>query len=296
MPTATFLWRIELRVPAHAIPHFEEALRPDCMSVSAFVEGSTHDPDADWRVEGLTGAEPDARAVALRLAKAARAFGIETPKAKIHLVPPRDWAAENMAEFPPLRVGRYFIHGSHFKGRPPAGRVAIQLDVGAAFGSGEHASTAACLMALDGLAKKRRFLKPLDLGCGSGILALAIAKTWRVRVLASDIDPIAVDVTTRNARVNGIGKLIRTACGPGYRSPGLARGAPYDLIAANILAGPLVHMAGDLKRHLAPGGVAIVSGLLERDGRWVIAAHRHFGLKLIDTITVDGWQTLLMAR
>ena len=277
MPTATFLWRIELRVPTQAIPHFEEALRPECMSVSAFVEGSTDDPDAEWRVEGLTSAEPDARAVALRLAKAARAFGIETPKARIYLVPPRDWAAENMADF-------------------PAGRVAIQLDAGAAFGSGEHASTAACLMALDGLAKKCRFLKPLDLGCGSGILALAIAKTWRIRVLASDIDPIAVDVTTRNARVNGIGKFIRTACGPGYRSPGLARGAPYDLIAANILARPLVHMAGDLKRHLAPGGVAIVSGLLERDGRWVIAAHRHFGLKLIDTITVDGWQTLLMAR
>jgi len=277
MPTATFLWRIELRVPTQAIPHFEEALRPECMSVSAFVEGSTDDPDAEWRVEGLTSAEPDARAVALRLAKAARAFGIETPKARIYLVPPRDWAAENMADF-------------------PAGRVAIQLDAGAAFGSGEHASTAACLMALDGLAKKRRFLKPLDLGCGSGILALAIAKTWRVRVLASDIDPIAVDVTTRNARVNGIGKFIRTACGPGYRSPGLARGAPYDLIAANILARPLVHMADDLKRHLVPGGVAIVSGLLERDGRWVIAAHRHFGLKLIDTITVDGWQTLLIAR
>ncbi len=296
MPTATFLWRIEFRVPSEAIPHFEEALWPDCMSVSAFVEGDSDNPDADWRVEGFTGAEPDARAVALRLAKAARAFGIETPKARIHLVPPRDWAAENMADFPPVRVGRYFVHGSHFEGCPPAGRVGIQLDAGAAFGTGEHASTAACLMALDGLAKKRRFLKPLDLGCGSGILALAIAKTWRVRVLASDIDPIAVDVTARNAGINGVGKLIRTTCGPGYRSPALARGGPYDLIAANILAWPLAHMAGDLNRHLAPGGVAIVSGLLKRDGRRVIAAHRHFGLKLIDTITVDGWQTLLMAR
>ncbi len=296
MPTATFLWRIEFRVPSEAIPHFEEALWPDCMSVSAFVEGDSDDPDADWRVEGFTGAEPDERALAQRLAKAARAFGIEAPKAKIHLVPPRDWAAENMADFPPVRVGRYFIHGSHFEGRPPAGQVGIQLDAGAAFGSGEHASTTACLMALDGLAKKRRFLKPLDLGCGSGILALAMAKTWRVRVLASDIDPIAVDVTARNARVNGVGKLIGTTCGPGYRPPALARGAPYDLIAANILARPLAHMAGDLNRHLAPGGVAIVSGLLERDGRWVIAAHRHFGLKLIDTITLDGWQALLMSR
>ena len=296
MPTATFLWRIELRVPSQAIPHFEEALQPYCMSVSAFVEGSTEDPDADWRLEGFSGAEPDARALALRLAKAARAFGIETPKARIHLVPPRDWVAENLADFPPVRVGRYFIHGSHFEGRPPAGRIAIQLDAGAAFGSGEHASTAACLMALDGLAKRRRFRRPLDLGCGSGILALAIAKTWRVRVLASDIDPIAVDVTARNARVNGVGNLIRTTCGPGYRSPVVARGKPYDLIAANILARPLANMAGDLKRHLAPGGLAILSGLLERDGRRVIAAHRHCGLKLIDTIPVDGWQTLVIAR
>ncbi len=105
MPTATFLWRIELRVPAQAVAPFEESLSADCMSVSSFAEGDADDPDADWRIEGFTGAEPDGRALAQRLAKAAGETGIEAPKAKIHLVPPRDWAAENMADFPPSGSG-----------------------------------------------------------------------------------------------------------------------------------------------------------------------------------------------
>ncbi len=319
MPTATFLWRVEIRVPWDAVSAFEEALEPKCMAVSSFRQeagtGATDRLGADqrartgtkkkssasetndlWRVEGFMGAEPDPLALDAALAKAARAIGVNPPKARIHLVPPRDWVAENLADFPPVRVGRYFIHGSHYGAPPPGGRVAIQLDAGAAFGSGEHPSTAACLMALDRLAKGRRFLKPLDMGCGSGILALAMAKTWRVPVIASDLDDEAVRVTARNAGINGVGRLVRTACGPGYRTPAVAKGGPYDLIVANILARPIRRMAGEVAHHLERRGVAVLSGFLERDGLPVLARHRAFGLKLASRITIDGWQTLVVVR
>lgn len=292
MPTATFLWRVEIQVPSQAAPAFEEALEPKCMAVSTFGD----ETDSVWRVEGFMGAEPDPAALDATLAKAARAVGVEPPKARIHLVPPRDWVAENLANFPPVRVGRYFIHGSHYRTPPPAGSVAIRLDAGGAFGSGEHPSTAACLMALDRLAKGRRFLKPLDMGCGSGILALAMAKTWRVPVITSDIDDEAVRITGLNAGINGVGRLVRTACGPGYRTRAVARGGPYDLIVANILARPIREMAGDLALHLERRGVAVVSGFLERDGASVLARHRAYGLKLARRITIDSWQTLVIIR
>ncbi|MBT5897497.1 MAG: methyltransferase domain-containing protein, partial [Rhodospirillaceae bacterium] len=146
----------------------------------------------------------------------------------------------------------------------------------------------------------RRFQRPLDMGCGSGILALAMAKTWRVPVVASDIDPESARVTRLNARQNGVGPLVRAVCGRGYRSQAVARSGPYDLIVANILARPLIKMAGDLVRHLRParqgGGTAILSGLLARDARWVAAAHEAWGLRLNRTMVHDGWATLVLSR
>ena len=253
-------------------------------------------PDGIWRVEGFTGAEPDQQALTHAFAKAAGNTGIVPPVPKIDLVPPRDWVAENLADFPPVSVGRYFIHGSHFNGAPPAGSVALQLDAGSAFGSGEHPSTAGCLMALDRLARERRFRRPLDMGCGSGILTLALAKTWRAPVVACDIDDEAVRMTAANAARNGVTRMVRAWCGAGYRTPAVAKGGPYDLIVSNILARPLKDMAGDLVSTLAPGGVAVLSGLFRRDGRLVIAAHRGRGLWLICTIILSDWITIVMGR
>lgn len=204
--------------------------------------------------------------------------------------------AENLTDFPPLSLGRYFIHGSHFDGLAPAGSVALRLDAGPAFGSGEHPSTAGCLMALDRLARERRFRHLLDMGCGSGILTLAMAKTWHAPVVACDIDDEAVRVTAANAGLNNVGKLVRARCGPSYRTPAVAKGETYDLIVANILARPLKAMAGDLRAVLAPGGVAVLSGLLKRDGRLVIAAHRVRGLRLIRTVLINDWITIVMGR
>jgi len=252
-------------------------------------------------VEGFTDAEPDRDTIEHELNLALRKAGFDAPVRIIcDLVPTRDWLADNLNAFPPLTIGRYFIHPSHYDSLPPAGSVPIQLDPGTAFGSGEHASTAGCLNALDDLARRRRVTRPLDMGCGSGILSIAAAKTWRVPVLASDIDPEAARVSRLNARANGVGDLVRSVCGPGYASPSVRVGGPYDLIIANILARPLIAMASDLGRHLRRardgGGRVILSGLLERDGNWVLAAHRHQGLALERRIVRDGWLTLVLKR
>jgi len=295
----TFLWRIEIKTPTAAAADFEAALGSRCASVSSFMLDSD-DKKSDWRIEGFTGAEPDKDGLNKAFAKIAESHGIETPTAKIELVAPMDWLAENLTDFPPLSVARYFIHGTHIEAPPPSGRVVIRLDSGAAFGSGEHPSTAGCLMALDRLAKARRFRRPLDMGCGSGILTLAMAGTWKVPVVACDIDPEAVRVTARNARINGrstgAGRLVRAACGPGYQTPAVRDAAPYDLICANILARPLCRMAGDAAGMLADSGVIVLSGLVERDAMRVIQRHRARGLRLIESLTLSGWTTIVMGR
>lgn len=289
-PQATFLWRVMISVPEDAVGAFEEMLEPHCMAISSFKDND------EWRVEGFTGAEPDEKAFLGRIARTAEKACCATPDASFQLVPPRDWVADNFADFPPLSLGRYFIHGSHFEGTPPTGKISIKLDAGAAFGSGEHASTASCLLMLDELSKHRKFLKPLDMGSGSGILTLAMAKTWRTRVVSIDIDDEATIVTARNARKNHLGPLVRAICGPGYQTPGVVKNGPYDLIVANILTRPLIRMAGDLTANLLPGGICVLSGLLERDGQKVIHAHRLHGLRLIRTRTSNDWITIMMKR
>ena len=293
----TFLWRIETEVPAVARPVVEDFLEQRCVAVMAFEIAD----GVAWRVEGFTGAEPDGSALARDLAGALAAAGMAPPaRLGCEQVAPRDWLADNLASFPPLEIGRYFIHGSHFEARPPAGKLAIRLDPGTAFGSGEHATTAACLEAIDGLARRRQARRPLDMGCGSGILAVAMAKTWRVPVVASDLDPEAARVTAVNARRNGVGGWVRARCGRGFELPAVRRDGPYDLICANILARPLIAMAGALTRNLRPaadgGGTAVLPGLLERDGNWVAQAYRSHGLRLSRRIVRDGWTTLVMER
>lgn len=298
MTAPVFLWRVEITVPAVARLAVEETLETRCVAVASFeVEDG-----GPWSVEGFTDAEPDRLAFEKDLARAQHAAGCGDPLAQpsFDLVPQRDWLADNLSAFPPVRVGRYFIHGSYLETPPPAGSRAILLDPGTAFGSGEHASTAGCLEVLDGLAKRVRIRRPLDMGCGSGILAIAMAKTWTRRVVASDIDPEAARVTRLNARRNRVGGLVHALCAPGYRAPAVARGGPYDLIVANILARPLIAMAGDLVRNLRRrrdgGGWVILSGLLARDGNWVAAAHRAHGLKLRRRLVRRGWMTLVLSH
>ena len=283
------MWRIALSASEAQLAAFEAALADGAIALSNFEAGD------DWTVEALTAAEPDAAALEARVMVAAAALGVAPPAIVIEPVPETDWLAATRAAFPPIRAGRYTVHGSHL---PPSGGgpIDLEVDAGPAFGSGEHETTRGCLLALDRLARRHSVRRALDLGCGTGILALAIAKTWRADVVAADIDAVAVRTARENARLNGVAGLVRVTASDGMRAAPLRRGAPYDLIAANILARPLIAFAPGLAARLAPGGVVVLSGLLARQERAVLAAYRARRLALIERIALAGWHTLVLAR
>lgn len=284
-----FLWRIVCRVPEDAVDVFEEYLRRHCGAVSSIIGVK----DSEWVLEGLSEAEPDRQLVERGARALARDTGIDEPSFKYDLVPPINWVAENLASFPPIRWQRYFVHGSHFEEPLPGGVIPLKLDAGTAFGSGEHPTTGGCLLALDKLAKRHRFRRPLDVGCGSGILSIAMAKTWGAPVLATDIDPESVAVTQSNAHLNEVGDLVSSTVSDGYKNRRIGRNGPYDLITSNILARPLAKMAKSMGQNLAPGGFAVISGVVERDAQWMVSAHRLVGLHLVEHTTLKGWSTLV---
>lgn len=289
-PTSS-LWRLLVKVPADATDVMMSALEPFGDSVATFEGG------AGVTVVEVIGREwPDETAVSLAVALAAASAGLAAPEVSIDRLAPRDWLAANRRSFPPFAIGRYFIHGSDFKGRVARGAIGLALDAGAAFGTGRHASTEGCLRAFDRLAPDRHVARALDLGCGSAILAIAIAKTWGAKVVAADVDSAAVGVARANIRSNGVGRHVRAVVSRGFDSPALGRAPLFDLIVANIQLGPLVALAGAIARHVRPGGAVVLSGLLEGEGADLVGAFLAAGLRLREAIHVGEWLTLLYER
>lgn len=284
-------YKITLIVKQAAVQPFADALDAMAVAIAAFEIV----PGGDWRVEAYLVEEPQAADVAAALATAAAGQGFPVPAFEIEALPQTDWLAENRRAFPAQTIGRFFIHGSHFEGPPPAGSIPLLLDAATAFGSGEHETTRGCLIAIDRIGKRGRPKKPLDVGCGSGILALAMAKRYRRKVIASDLDRESVRVARENMRLNREAAWVRVEHGAGYRLPVIGRNRPFDLIVANILARPLCQLSKDLKRHLAKDGLVILSGLLESQETMVLAAHRRQGLRLVNRQRRKGWSTLLLA-
>jgi len=214
----------------------------------------------------------------------------------VALLPDVDWIKLSQEGLPPVRAGRFFVYGAHDAGTVPHGVIPIRIEAGLAFGTGHHETTALCLGVLSDLSKKRRFDNVLDLGCGTGLLAIGAAKLWRKPVLASDIDVVAVDVTKENARANGEAPLVRAVTADGLTHPALAKQAPYDLIIANILAGPLTKLAPEIARALSPGGIAVLSGLLEWQENMVVSFYRPHGLILRGTRRQSHWSAVTLER
>jgi len=214
----------------------------------------------------------------------------------VALLPDVDWIRLSQEGLPPVRAGRFFVYGAHDAGTVPHGVIPIKIEAGLAFGTGHHETTALCLHALSDISKRRRFANVLDLGCGTGLLAIGAAKLWRRSVLASDIDPVAVEVTKENARANGEAPLIRALTADGLDHPALAGQAPYDLIIANILAGPLTKLAPAIARALAPGGMVVLSGLLQWQENLVLSFYRPHGLQFRDARREGVWSALTLER
>lgn len=205
-----------------------------------------------------------------------------------------DWLAMALSGLPPVRAGRFFVYGMHDRGRLPASTVNLRIEAGAAFGTGHHGTTVGCLLAYDRLIKARGFNKVLDVGAGTGLLAIAAARTGSRIAVGTDIDRPSVRISKENAKVNRANARFVHASGLGHRL--VADNAPYDLVFANILARPLVSLAQDIKRALVPGGTVILSGLLRTQERMVKAAYVSRGFKVVNRIHRDAWAALVLQR
>jgi ribosomal protein L11 methyltransferase len=206
----------------------------------------------------------------------------------------RDWVKATLEELVPVRAGRFVVHGHHDRANVPSNKLGIEIEAALAFGTGHHGTTRGCLLLLDQVLKARRPFRVLDVGTGTGVLAIAAARALHIKVLASDIDPLSVRVARDNTRLNGSGDLVQTIHATGFSAPQFAQHGPFDLVLANILANPLRQMATPMAGHLAPSALVILSGLLPHQAQGVIAAYRARGLVLERQIRIEGWSSLLM--
>jgi len=214
---------------------------------------------------------------------------------RIEPLPPKNWVAEAESLRGPVRAGRFLVHGRHDRGKVPPGRFALEIDAGLAFGTAHHATTRGCLIALDRLLKLDRPACVLDVGTGTGILAIAAAKALGGPVVASDMDPVAVAVAAENASRNGVRSRVLVVEAKGLAHPAL-RHAKADLLFANLLLRPLLELAPVFARALRPGGLCVLSGIVDTQARQVEARYRALGFRLDSRILLDGWTTLLLRR
>jgi ribosomal protein L11 methyltransferase len=208
----------------------------------------------------------------------------------------RDWVAQSLEGLAPVAAGRFVIHGAHDRRRVPPNRIGIEIEAALAFGTGHHGTTRGCLIALDRILDRRHPGRTLDIGCGTGVLAIAAARATRHPVLAGDIDPVSVRVARNNAHLNRVGALVEIIQANGLSDRRLQARAPFDLIFANILLGPLKRLAKPIHRLAAPGGRIVLSGLLPGQANAALAAYRALGLVLERRIPLDGWVTLMLMR
>lgn len=287
------IYEMTLAVPADQAWRVVETLEDAAPAPGAV--GLIEREGGDWQVWAHYTTAPDRDALARVVGEAVGA-PLAPERLRIERLPQIDWVARSQAMLPPVAAGRFIVHGSHDRARLAARAVAVEIEAGRAFGSAHHGSTRGCLLALDALLKRRTFANVLDVGTGSGLLAIAMARAQRRLVLASDIDPVAVATARANARQNGVAGLVEVVCAAGLDHGAIRARAPFDLILANILARPLVALAPALARIAKRGGNVVLSGLTLDQVRAVAGAYRMSGFVLERRIVLGTWATLILSR
>lgn len=288
MPTYSALTTLDAKEPAEALAEAMEDFLPEPVGVGVF---EIEDGSGRYEVGIYFEDEPDDTELALMAAiYGARPFVVS-------LVPETDWVAHVRRDLQPVEAGRFFVYGSHDADKVPPAKVALLIEASMAFGTGHHGTTKGCLLALDRLDRAGfRGQNVADIGCGTAVLAMAAAAIWGRPVIASDIDPVAVEVARANVAANGLDGKVRCVEAAGFDQPDLAAGRPYDLVFANILKGPLIALAPDMTLHVAAGGYAVLSGILNTQTDEVIAAYKRAGFLLSARDEIAEWTTLVLRR
>lgn len=288
MPTFTALTTLPGREAAYRLEAAMERMDPAPTGVGVF---EMEDGSGLWEVGGYFEAAPDSTALALlAAATGAQAFVVSE-------LPETDWVAHVKRELAPVEAGRFFVYGSHDADKVPAGSEPLLIEAAMAFGTGHHGTTLGCLRALDRLAEAGLAARNVvDIGCGTAVLAMAAARIWPDPVLASDIDAVAVEVAQANVAANGLTGRVKCVEAAGFDHPTLAQAAPFDLIFANILKGPLVALAPELAQALQSEGYAILSGILNAQADDVIAVYAGFGINLLHREEIGEWTTLTLGK
>lgn len=289
MTTWTALTTLPDEAPARALAaQMEELLDPGPTGIGCF---EIEDGSGRWEVGGYFTEAPDEAGLAvLAVMNGARPFAVSK-------LADRDWVAQVRRELHPIETGRFVVHGAHDAHKVGPNVHALAIEAAMAFGTGHHATTQGCLWLIDRLAREGwRPRRVADIGCGTGVLAMAAASVWRVPAMASDIDPVAAATARANASANGLGGHVRALTATGFRHERLRREAPYDLVLANILAAPLKRLAPAFRRHLAPGGRAVLSGLLTVQAPGVLAVYHSHGFVTVGRRRIGEWTSLLLEK
>ncbi|CRL10444.1 Ribosomal protein L11 methyltransferase [Phaeobacter italicus] len=288
MPTFTALTTLTGKAAAEALGEAMERLTPEPTGLGVF---EVEDDSGLWEVGGYFLETPDEAGLAL-LAKM-----FDAQPFVISELPETDWVAHVRRELAPVEAGRFFVYGSHDADKVPADRIPLLIEAAMAFGTGHHGTTLGCLKALDNLITDG-FVghKVADIGCGTAVLAMAAARVWDGQILASDIDQVAVEVAEANLKANDMEGAVDCMEAAGFDAPALAEAAPFDLIFANILKGPLVALAPDVAAHLRDEGYAILSGLLNDQAEEVMTVYAQNGINLVERTSIGDWTTLLLQK
>jgi len=270
------------------------ALLHESLPAEDVVAAAFEDDGGRWHVAAHFRMPPDEAAVRTLVALAAGDAAAST--LSFEQIAAADWVEASLAGLPPVDAGRFRVHGAHHRAGVPANRIGLEIEAALAFGTGHHGTTRGCLLALDALVKRGRRRRVLDVGTGSGVLAIAAARAWHVPVIATDIDPLAVAAARANARLNRAGGMVETLRTAGVGARRIRARGRYDLIFANILLGPLVRMAAPLTRLAAPNARIVLSGLLPAHTPAAIAAYRAQGLVLEKRVPLSGWMTLVLKQ